>query len=154
MITNIALFFALMIYSMIVSQSFMYIFALRDTQLNMDAAHYIQLRKLIDRNMQAKFRYAMYGALLVSLLLVPIAFADGSIILIVSALIAFGALLLDTLVTVKGNLPINSKINNWTVDQYPADWPEVRAKWLQYYQYRQILNIAGFASLVAGVVFR
>ena len=154
MITNIALFVALMIYSMIVSQSFMYIFALRDTQLNMDAAHYIRFRKLIDRNMQAKFRYAIYTALLVSLLLIPIAFADGSVVLIVSSLIAFGALLLDTLFTIKGNLPINSKINIWTVDQYPADWPEVRAKWLQYFQYRQVLNITGFASLVAGAVFR
>lgn len=154
MLINIALFLAILVYSVIVSQSFMYILALRDTQLNMSVRHYIEFRKLIDRNMQVKFRYVTYSALLISLVLIPIAFSDGSASLIASTLVAFIMLFADTLITVKGNLPINSLINQWTADQYPANWSEVRAKWLRFYQYRQILNISGFASLIAGAIFR
>ena len=154
MITNIALFITLIAYSVIVSQSFMYMLALRDTSLKMEAVHYIQFRKLIDKNMQAKFRYAMYAGLLTSVLLISAAFADGSLALKVSSIIAFGMLAIDTIVTIKGNLPINSTINAWTTDRYPKNWEEIRARWLQFYQYRQILNITGFVALVAGAVFR
>ncbi|HTF16429.1 MAG TPA: hypothetical protein VK658_00080 [Chryseolinea sp.] len=154
MITNIALFITVMAYSVIVSQSFMYLLALRDTQLKMDATSYIQFRKLVDRNMQAKFRYITYAALLASLLLIPIAFADGSWSLITASLVAFGMLVFDTMITIKGNLPINNAINAWTENHYPANWQEIRARWLQFFQYRQILNIMGFAALVAGMIFR
>jgi hypothetical protein len=153
-ITNIALFVCVLTYSIIVSQSFMYALALRDTQLNLDALAYMQVRKLIDRNMQAKFRYATYAALLTTLLLIPMAFANGEVVLIVSSLVAFSMLVLDTIITVRGNLPINATINGWTNESYPANWQEARSKWLQYYQYRQILNITGFVALVAGAVFR
>jgi hypothetical protein len=154
MITNIALFITLLAYSVIVSQSFMYLLALRDTQLKMDAGNYIQFRKLVDRNMQAKFRYVTYAALLASMLLILASFLDGSLSLSVASLIAFGMLVIDTLITIKGNLPINSTINAWTNTHYPTNWEDVRARWLQFFQYRQIVNITGFAVLVAAVVFR
>jgi hypothetical protein len=154
MTTDITLFITLIAYSVIVSQSFMYILALRDTSLKMEASNYIQFRKLIDQNMQAKFRYAMYTGLLASVLLIPAAFADGSLVLRVTSIVAFLMLFIDTLVTIKGNLPINSTINAWSGDSYPPNWEEVRARWLQLFQYRQILNITGFIALVAGAVFR
>lgn len=153
-ITNTALFIALITYSVIVSQSFMYMLALRDTQLEMNAADYVLFRKLVDRNMQVKFRYVTYAALLFALLLIPIAFLDGSLTLIVASIVAFVMLVVDTLITVKGNLPINIIINTWTEDRYPADWEAFRARWLQFYRYRQILNLTGFMALVAGTVFR
>jgi len=131
----------------------MYILALRDTQLNLDAVPYIQIRKLLDRNMQVKFRYATYAALVTSLVLIPIAFVNGSLLLVMCSLTAFIMLVADAIITVKGNLPINATINAWTNDNYPANWPAVRAKWLQFYQYRQFLNIAGFVALVVGAVF-
>jgi len=154
LITNVVLFSCLLIYSIIVSQSFMYVLALRNTQLKLDATAYIQVRKLIDQNMQAKFRYVTYTALIVTLLFIPIAYSSGSGLLFMSALVAFGMLVADTVITVKGNRPINAAINSWTNDQYPPNWQDVRAKWLQFYQYRQILNITGFVVLVAGAVFR
>jgi hypothetical protein len=154
MITNIALLITLLAYSVIVSQSFMYLLALRDTQLNMDIGNYIQFRKLIDRNMRTKFRYVTYSALFASMLLIPISFRAGSLSLIVASLVGFCMLVVDLLITIKGNLPINSTINDWTNDHYPTNWTAVRARWLKFFLYRQIVNITGFAVLVAGVVFR
>jgi hypothetical protein len=55
---------------MIVSQSFMYILALKNVQLNLDANAYTELRKLIEAGMRANFKYAIYAALFGNLLLV------------------------------------------------------------------------------------
>ena len=76
----------------------------------------------------------------------------GSLVFI-TATIAFVALVADTLLTVKGNLPINDIINNWTADNIPANWADYRTKWFNIFQYRQIANITGFVSLLIGAVF-
>ena len=153
MLINLILFLTMLAYSVIVSQSFMYILSLRHMQVNLQATEYIAVRKLIDAGMNSRFRYVFYVALLLSLLLVVVCAFYASGLLFISACIAFVALVADTIITVKGNLPINAEINSWTKDQFPNDWGEYRIRWLTFYQYRQILNITGFVCLVAGVVF-
>jgi uncharacterized membrane protein len=74
-------------------------------------------------------------------------------LLFISATIAFVALIADTLLTVKGNLPINDIINTWSSDSYPTNWTDYRAKWFNVFQYRQIINIVGFVTLLIGAVF-
>jgi len=153
MITKIILLFTLLAYSIIVSQSFMYILSLKDTQLNLTLRSYIELRKLVDANMRSKFRYAVYAALLSNLILViSTAMRPGSL-LFITAVIAFLALVLDTIFTLKGSIPVNDEINTWTPESYPANWPEYRAKWLRIFQYRQIANISGFVILLVGALF-
>lgn len=153
MLLNLVLFFTILAYSIIVSQSFMYILSLRHMQLNLQASEYIAVRKLIDAGMNSRFRYVFYLALIFSLLLVVVCAFYASGLLFISACIAFVALIADTIITVKGNLPINTEINRWTDEQFSHDWEKYRMQWLTFYQYRQILNITGFVCLVAGVVF-
>jgi hypothetical protein len=50
-------------------------------------------------------------------------------------------------------MPINTMINSWTADQFPADWATYRTRWMNIFQYRQIANITGFISLLMGAVF-
>jgi len=153
MISSLILFLTLVAYSIIVSQSFMYILALKDVQHNIEATTYIELRKLIDFSMRSNFKYVVYAALLTNLLLVVSTIRQpGSLVFITSA-IAFITLVIDTFLTVKGNLPINDIINSWTHDNYPTNWSEYRAKWFHVFQYRQIANITGFLSLLIGAVF-
>lgn len=132
----------------------MYALALRNAQLRLEAPGYIRLRHLIDENMQAKFKYVMYGGLLSTLSLVIVAVVTSTMFVIICTSIALVALVLDTVVTVRGNLPVNNVINSWTTEQYPSDWEKVRVKWLQLFRTRQVLNIAGFIALIAGAVFR
>ncbi|MBA4057978.1 MAG: hypothetical protein C0490_24895, partial [Marivirga sp.] len=103
MITKIILLFALLSYSIIVSQSFMYILSLKYAQLNLTLRSYIELRKLLDASMRSKFRYAVYAALLTNLILVISAAKDPDSLLFIAAAIAFVALVLDTVITLKGN---------------------------------------------------
>lgn len=153
MTTRIILLFTLLAYSIIVSQSFMYILSLKHVQLNLDANAYIELRKLIDASMRANFKYVIYAALLTNLALVLSTIKNPGGLLFISASIALVALIIDVLLTVKGNLPINDTINTWSSNSYPANWEEYRAKWLSIFQYRQIASITGFISLLIGAVF-
>jgi uncharacterized membrane protein len=153
MATKIILLFTLLAYSMIVSQSFMYILSLKDVQINLDVNAYTQVRKLIDASMRSNFKYVIYAALLGNLLLLVLTLKNPGSVLFVAATIAFVALVVDTLLTVKGNLPINNIINTWEPSSVPADWADYRTKWLTIFQYRQVANIIGFLSLLVGTVF-
>jgi len=147
------LLFTLITYSVVVSQSFMYILALKDVQLNLGANAYIELRKLIDLNMNGLFKYVMYVALFSSILLVISTIKNpGSVVFITSA-IALVALIIDVVIALKGNIPLNNLISTWSADKYPDDWETVRKQWFAFFQYRQIANIIGFISLAIGAVF-
>jgi uncharacterized membrane protein len=153
MLTKITLLITLLAYSMIVSQSFMYILSLKRTQLNLGANAFIEFRKLIDANMRRNFRYPVYASLLANLLLLLLTINDPGSTIFITTAIAFVALLVDTIITVKGNLPVNDIINTWSPDNYPANWTDYRLKWLQLFQYRQLANITGFVCLLTGAVF-
>lgn len=153
MLHKIIFLSTLLTYSVVVSQPFMYILALKRAQLNLDANAYLELRKQLDTSMRANFTYVVYAALLSNLLWVLLTIAHPASLLFVTALIAFVALLADTLLTVKGNMPINAIINTWSADRYPENWAEYRSKWLNLFRYRQIATITGFVSLLVGAVF-
>jgi uncharacterized membrane protein len=131
----------------------MYLLSLQHVQLNLDANAYTQLRQLTDASMRSNFKYVVYAALLMNLLLVLVNGKTPSSWAFMTALIAFIALVVDTLLTLKGNLPINDMINTWTVDHYPANWADYRSQWFRIFHYRQVANIIGFVSLLVGAVF-
>ena len=150
---KLILLLSLLAYSIIVSQSFMYILSLKHAQVNLTAESFIEVRKLIDEGMRSRFTYVVYTALVLSLLLVIATIKTPGSLLFITSVIAFIALCIDTLLTVKGNMPINAIINGWTADNLPANWTEYRAKWFRFLEYRQVANITGFLSLLVGAVF-
>lgn len=131
----------------------MYILALKNVQFTLEANSFIELRKLIDVNMRDNFKYPVYAALFTSLLMVILTIKNPTSLLFITVAIAFIALIADTLLMMKGNLPINDVINTWSADNFPKNWSEYRAKWFTVFQYRQIANILGFVSLLIGAVF-
>ena len=153
MLTKILSFTTIISFSFIVSQSLMYILALKNVQYNLDFNSYTEFRKLIDTSMRANFKYAIYLALFFNLaLVISTAKNPGSLIFITSAF-ALTGLIIDVLITVKGNLPINDIINSWSPENQPANWTEFRAKWFELFKYRQIANITAYLSLLIGIIF-
>ncbi|MGB4844307.1 MAG: hypothetical protein WBP16_07570 [Ferruginibacter sp.] len=153
MTSKIIFLITLLAYAVIVSQSFMYILSLKQVQLNLNANAYTEMRKLLDTNMRANFKYVIYVALLANLLLVIVNIKTPTSLLFIAACISFVALIVDVLLTVKGNLPINDIINSWSADNYPSNWTDIRDRWLTVFQYRQIANITGFICLSVATVF-
>ncbi len=151
--TKIILLLSILAYSVIVGQSYMYIVALKNVQSDMGGGSYVQLRKLLDINFRANYKYAVYAALIMSLLLVLINIKSSNSLLFIMSVVSFLALITDLLLMLKGNMPINNLINTWTPVHYPDNWAEYRAKWLQIFLYREIATITGFVSLVIGAVF-
>jgi phosphate starvation-inducible membrane PsiE len=140
-------------FAMIASQAFMYMLSLKQVQLNLGANSYIEIRKLIDISMRASFKYVIYAALVANVLLIIVSAKAPTSLVLISATIAFIALVAEIVLTLKGNLPINDIINTWSADNYPANWAALRDKWFTIFQYRQIASITGFVSLVIGAVF-
>jgi hypothetical protein len=153
MTNKIILFLTLLSYSVIISQSFMYMLSLKNTQLALGGGSYTELRQLIDANMRGTFKYVLYAALLTNLLLVIVNIQRPSSMLFITAAIALLALIADILLTVKGSLPLNDIINNWSPEHFPDNWKEIRNDWFRVFRYRQVINIAGFISLLAGTAF-
>jgi hypothetical protein len=153
MSSKIILLITMLAYSIIVSQSFMYILALKYVQLNLEFNTYTEIRKLIDLSMRANFKYVIYAALLSNLLLVIINIKNPNSLIFITSTISLVALIADILLTLKGNLPINDIINTWSSDNYPKNWSEIRMQWFNVFQYRQIANITGWISLLIGAVF-
>ena len=150
---KIILLITVLLYSAIVSQSFSYLISLRNVQQNMDAAAYIGFRKLTDKNFTAKFRWVIYASLFFNLLLAVVCGIHFAGLLFTTAVIAFVALLADTLIAVKGNMPINQVINTWSPQNYPDNWADFRKQWLYLFSIRQVINLGGFVTLLVGAIF-
>ena len=153
MATQIILLFDLLFYSIIAAQSISYIISLTDVQQKMNVNEYIDFRKLTDKNFRLKFAKVVYATLVSSIALVVITIIHFNLLLLVCAVIALLAFFIDIMIMLKGNLPINDIIDRWTAESYPANWNEYREKWFDFFRLRQIVNLAGFVSLLLGVVF-
>ena len=153
MAIKITLFITLLMYAMVISQSFFYILAMSVTLKKMRAQTYIETRNLLTEHLQAPLQVVYYTTLAASVLLTAFCVVNPGGILFITSLIALVALLADVLLALKGNIPLNEFINSWTSQDYPYNWRQYRAKWFSLYHIRQALNITGFVSLLAGLIF-
>lgn len=150
---NIILFINLLLYAIIVSQPFTYVIALSNVQKNLSPVTYIEGRKLLDSNFRKKYTWVVYMVLLSNTLLSVLCSVQPDCLLFITSVIAWIALIIDVLLAVKGNMPINAAINSWTAGNYPRNWNEYRTKGFSIYTKRQVVSIIGFLSLLTGVVF-
>jgi hypothetical protein len=150
---KITLFITLILYSVVISQSFFYILAMSNVTKSMQPATYIESRKLIDKNLRSSLATVYYLVLAASVLLVSFCVINPSGLLFICSIISLISLIADVALTLKGNVPLNKIINTWTTTDYPSDWKEYRAKWLSIYSIRQAVNIIGFVSLLSGLIF-
>jgi len=153
MIIKITLFITLILYAFIAGQSFFYMLVLSNTTKKMQATTYIEIRKQIDAELQLKLSLIYYTALCASILLTAFSVVNPNGILFISSVIALITLVVDIGLALNGNRPINKIINSWSASQYPDNWKQVRSKWFSIFHTRQVVNIAGFVSLLAGSVF-
>jgi len=150
---KITLFTTLLLYAFVISQSFFYILAMSRVTKSMQAVTYIESRQLLDKNLQSSLSLVYYLALASSIALTAFCVINPSGILFVCSVVSLVSLIIDVVLTLRGNVPLNKIINTWTASNYPADWKEYRSKWFSVYTFRQVANIIGFISLLAGLIF-
>ena len=147
------LFINLLGYAFIASQAFFYLLAMANAQRHLRAPAYVELRNLLDKNLNVRFRIVYYTVLVTSPLVCVLTARNTASLLFMTSAIACIALFIDVFVMMKGNMPLNRLIRSWTPENYPDNWEAYRAEWLRYYQLRQVAAITGFLSLLAGVIF-
>jgi uncharacterized membrane protein len=153
MYLKVLIFLNLVGFTLIASQPLFYLLALADSQKKLRATAYIELRKLLDKNLRVKLRALYYSTLVSAVLLAIATFSTKAPIHFITACIALYALMADIVISLKRNVPINSLINQWDADAYPRHWQLIRRKWFYFYHIRQVVALIGFASLLVGVVF-
>ena len=153
MAIKITLFITLLMYAIVISQSFFYILAMSSTLKKMQAETYIETRNLLTKTLETPLQLVYYTALGASVLLTAFCVVNPTGLLFICSVIALVTLVADALLATKGNIPLNKLINNWTTLNYPSDWKQYRSKWFTLYHVRQVLNITGFVSLLAGLIF-
>ena len=140
-------------FAFVVSQSLFYLLALTNAQKNLEAPSYIELRKLLDKNLRITLKIVYYITLTTTLLLTVITFSTSLSLLFITSAIAMLALIIDVYLALKGDIPINTLINQWNTDNYPRHWHLIRRKWFYFFHMRQAAGIIGFGSLLVGAVF-
>jgi hypothetical protein len=153
MLIKITLLITLILYAGLISQSLFYILAMSNVTKRLPANAYIQTRKLLDQNLRLSLPFVYYSCLLASIALMAFSVTNPSGILFISSIVSLVAIVVDVVLTLKGNVPVNSIINTWTESSYPENWTHYRSKWLSIYKIRQTVNIFGFVALLFGVVF-
>jgi hypothetical protein len=150
---KITLFITLVMYALVISQSFFYILAMTSTLKKMQAATYIETRNLLTDTLDVPLRWVYYITLSAIVLLIAFCVVNPSGSLFKCAVVALVALIADALLALRGNIPLNKFISSWTIANYPPNWKQYQAKWFTLYRVRQALNITGFLSLLAALVF-
>lgn len=147
------IFLNLIGFALIASQPLFYLLALADSQKKLRATAYIELRKLLDKNLRTKLKALYYSTLFSAVLLTITTFSTAAPVHFITACIALCALIADVVISMKRNVPINNLISKWDADAYPRHWQLIRRKWFYFYHIRQVVAIIGFISLLVGVVF-
>jgi len=153
LIFKIIQFLNLLAYGFVASQPIFYLLAMSKTQKSMRPASYTELRNLLDNNLQVTLRIVYYSTLITSLtwFIFTLKYASGFLLL--SSTIALVSFLIDMVLLLSGDMPINKIIQTWSPETYPTDWETYRNKWFFYYHRRQLVDLIGFTSLLAGACF-
>ena len=153
MYAKLLLLLNLMAFAFVASQPLFYMMAFSQTQKNLRATAYIELRKQLDKSIKPVLTFSYYVTTASVLALMVFALSSANYILIFTSLIALIALIVDMALAIKTNIPINNIIGQWDADDYPRHWQLFRRKWFYFYHMRQVAGVIGFAALLFGAVF-
>ena len=144
----------LFMFAIVVSQPLFYAVALSHASRALSAPAYIELRNAINAVMKRRVPVLYLGTLATMLGVLAASLLDGERWMAATSAVALATLLADAALMVRENVPINGVIETWTPTRYPADWETYRTRWMAIFAVRQLLLGVGFASLLAGAVFR
>lgn len=139
-------------YAVVVSQPLAYLVFLTAAQRALTAPAYIELRQRINPVMTRRLGTIYVAALVAVLLLLGLALRGGQGTVTAGAAVALLCLVVDAVLMLRENVPINRVIDGWSTTDYPAEWQHYRDRWFAVFSTRQVVLLIGFAAVVAGAV--
>ncbi len=141
----------LLLYLVVAAQGIFYLFSASKafSGISMDA--YADIRNATDQVIEGRLKFVYPATLLTGLILVlSLVKAPGSAAFI-TTVIAFGCVVVDVLLAVKFNMPINARFHQYAPGVQGVDWESLRKTWLQFMEYRGGVQVVGFLALLAGI---
>jgi hypothetical protein len=67
-------------------------------------------------------------------------------------IIALSLIVLSLIITMLVEVPIVSKINQWTTTTIPWDWEKIRDRWVRFHVLRTFASLISFASFITSIL--
>lgn len=152
MVASILKIVFLLLYLIVVSQGIFYLFAASKAFSGISIDAYAQIRNSIDQVIEWRLKFVYPATLLVGLIVtLSLIKTPGSLIFITTA-IAFVCVVVDLALAVKFNMPINAQFHTYTSSMQDVDWESLRKTWLEFLEYRAVVQVVGFLALLMGMV--
>ncbi|WP_238428446.1 DUF1772 domain-containing protein [Frankia nepalensis] len=125
--------------------------AIRPAMHSLPVASYITVKQAFDISYPKFMKPLQIAALVASLALTVTSGLMGDPPAATLAGLAFLSLLVNVIVTVRGDLPINIAMASWRPEQPPADWELQRSRWDRFNAIRTAAAVVGLILLAAAV---
>lgn len=148
MITLLLRIFFLLFFLIIVSQGIFYLFALNKALSGISIDAYAEVRNATDQVIEWRLKFVYPAALLIGFVTTLSLIKNSGTFVLVTTAIALLCVIVDLVLAVKFNLPINSQFHNYPASLQEVDWLALRKTWLQVLEFRGLVQILGFLSLL------
>lgn len=142
----------LLLYLIVVSQGIFYLFALGKALSGVSMDAYAEIRNSTDQVIEWRLKFVYPATVLIGLITVVLCFMKAPYSLLsISTAIAFVCVLLDLMMAIKFNMPINAQFQAYQAGIQGVDWTSLRNTWLQFLEYRGVVQVVGFLALLVGM---
>jgi hypothetical protein len=152
MLVKPAQFLEIMLYVLVAGVMWGTWLSLGRTMTRYDAATFLADGKHMIANLATVMAVLMIAAIVIGLLVVVLLFRLRPA---TAAWLALAGLLLMVavlVVTLAVEVPIDDKINGWSVATLPPDWQHIRARWAAFHTLRTFLSLGAVAAAVGAAL--
>jgi len=140
-------------YLLISSQLLFYLLVLGDALKLVSIENFMEQRKAVDSIILVRYKWLYYSSLLICIAAVIVSARKPISPFFISSAIALICLVVDVLIAVNLNIPINAQFNSYGEGTGLTDWNAIRLQWLDFIRYRGISIAIGMLSLIIGLVW-
>jgi hypothetical protein len=118
----------------------------------LSAPTFIEWFQKIDPYMKVRARQLSVGQLLLTISLIGLTLDRSSSLAFWLTVAALVSSTVAAVIAVRGNVPQNRQMDQWSPAAPPADWERVRDRWLRYHSQRGAAETAGFLAMLAATL--
>lgn len=152
MITLVFRIVFLLLFLVVVSQGIFYLFCLSKTLSGIPIDTYAEIRNSIDQVIEPRLKLVYPATFLVGLAATIFLIKSPGSPAFITTAIAFLCVSIDLLLAIRFNIPINTQFHQYATNVQDLDWESLRSTWLKYLEYRGVVQVIGFLSLLAGLI--
>jgi hypothetical protein len=152
MVTKIALFVSIMLYVLVAGVMWGTWLSLARTMTEYDAVTFLTDGHHMIDNLATSMAVLMIAAVVMGVATVVLLFRRGATLAGWMALAGLVLMIAVMAVTLAIEVPIDNRIQTWTVETLPADWMAIRAHWAAFHTLRTFLSLAAVAAAVGAAL--